>query len=192
MPQWRDVYKNFIDLGVDIVIGHHSHSVQGWELYKDGYIFYSLGDFYFDLYDQKTKYHNKGIIVCVDINKNNKFKINVYSVYVRNNLVKIEGVDAQKNTLSSLNMVLNNNEEYESRLRMVLKELWDKRYRDFICSSVNGWLPGVSLFNSLYSLLTKFKGRFTINQKYLLYHLFMVESHRFCIENIMQLMIKEE
>ncbi len=45
MPEWMDAYRNFIDFGVDVVIGHHPHVVQGWERYGDGLIFYSLGNF---------------------------------------------------------------------------------------------------------------------------------------------------
>ncbi|NLB90996.1 MAG: CapA family protein, partial [Clostridiales bacterium] len=33
-----------IDQGVDIVIGHHPHVVQGVEQYNNGYVFYSLGN----------------------------------------------------------------------------------------------------------------------------------------------------
>ena len=36
-----------IDLGVDIVWGHHPHVLQRMETYKDGIIFYSLGNFSF-------------------------------------------------------------------------------------------------------------------------------------------------
>lgn len=39
-----------IDLGVDVIIGHHPHVVQDIEIYKDGLIFYSLGNFIFDQY----------------------------------------------------------------------------------------------------------------------------------------------
>jgi len=37
-----------IDNGGDIVIGHHPHVLQGIEAYKNGLIFYSLGNFVFD------------------------------------------------------------------------------------------------------------------------------------------------
>ena len=37
-----------IDAGADIVIGSHPHVLQGIEKYKDGLIFYSLGNFVFD------------------------------------------------------------------------------------------------------------------------------------------------
>jgi len=37
----------FIDAGADMVIGHHPHTLQGVELYKGKYIFYSIGNFAF-------------------------------------------------------------------------------------------------------------------------------------------------
>ncbi|MCS7299765.1 MAG: CapA family protein [Spirochaetia bacterium] len=40
--------KLCIDLGADIVIGHHPHVIQNYEVYRDKYIFYSLGNFVFD------------------------------------------------------------------------------------------------------------------------------------------------
>ena len=43
-------YKTFIHLGVDAVIGMHPHVPQGWELIDGKPIFYSLGNFYFDMH----------------------------------------------------------------------------------------------------------------------------------------------
>ncbi len=37
-----------IDYGADVIVGSHPHRVQGVEQYKDGWIFYSLGNFVFD------------------------------------------------------------------------------------------------------------------------------------------------
>jgi len=37
-----------IDSGASLVLGHHPHVIQPVEKYKDGYIFYSLGNFVFD------------------------------------------------------------------------------------------------------------------------------------------------
>lgn len=44
-PQLRDFYRSLIDAGATIIHGHHAHVPQGWESYKDGYIFYGLGNF---------------------------------------------------------------------------------------------------------------------------------------------------
>lgn len=42
--------RAFVDSGADVVIGHHPHVVQNFEVYNGGVIFYSLGNFVFDQY----------------------------------------------------------------------------------------------------------------------------------------------
>lgn len=41
---------SLVDSGFNLVVGHHPHVVQNIEKYKDGIIFYSLGNFIFDQY----------------------------------------------------------------------------------------------------------------------------------------------
>lgn len=47
-PQQRELAQRLIDAGVDVLIGHHPHVVQGVERYKNGLIAYSLGNFLFN------------------------------------------------------------------------------------------------------------------------------------------------
>ena len=42
------------DAGADVVVGAHPHVVQGIEMYNGKPIFYSLGDFIFDLQRENT------------------------------------------------------------------------------------------------------------------------------------------
>ncbi|MBI4235559.1 CapA family protein [Candidatus Peregrinibacteria bacterium] len=42
--------RAFVDAGADLVIGHHPHVVQSFEIYNGKPIFYSLGNFVFDQY----------------------------------------------------------------------------------------------------------------------------------------------
>ena len=44
-----------IDAGAALVLGHHPHILQGVERYKDGLIFYSLGNFAFGSYSQRAR-----------------------------------------------------------------------------------------------------------------------------------------
>ena len=46
-PAHRQLAFELIDMGVEAIIGHHPHIVQGYEIYKSKPIFYSLGNFYF-------------------------------------------------------------------------------------------------------------------------------------------------
>lgn len=41
-------FRHLIDLGADIVVGTAAHQPQTFELYKDGYIYYGLGNLFFD------------------------------------------------------------------------------------------------------------------------------------------------
>ncbi len=40
--------RSLIDAGADVIIGHHAHRIQPVERYKNGVIFYNLGNFMFD------------------------------------------------------------------------------------------------------------------------------------------------
>ena len=46
-PYQRTAAHKAIEAGADVIIGHHPHILQGIERYKDGIIFYSLGNFTF-------------------------------------------------------------------------------------------------------------------------------------------------
>lgn len=48
MPTHRELAKKLIDNGADIILGCHSHCLQGFEKYKNKYIFYGLGNSAFD------------------------------------------------------------------------------------------------------------------------------------------------
>lgn len=45
-PMYRKFSMALIDEGANVVVGSHSHCIQGGEKYKNGYIVYSLGNFY--------------------------------------------------------------------------------------------------------------------------------------------------
>lgn len=47
LPQFRDLYRRFCDLGADCVIASHPHIAQGIETYQKSIIAYSLGNLYF-------------------------------------------------------------------------------------------------------------------------------------------------
>lgn len=46
-PWQRKDAKSFVNAGADIIIGHHSHVLQGFEKFGDSLVFYSLGNFSF-------------------------------------------------------------------------------------------------------------------------------------------------
>lgn len=55
--------REFVDAGADVVIGHHPHVVQGFEIYNDRPIFWSLGNFIFDQYWSTATQEELGILL---------------------------------------------------------------------------------------------------------------------------------
>ena len=88
-----DECRKLIDKGFESVVCSHPHNVQPYEIYKNKYIFYSIGNFYFssfrkEFHDKQIKYKPKhfcdlgyGIlftknnvrIIGIDYNSNNEF-----------------------------------------------------------------------------------------------------------------------
>lgn len=61
----RDRYIKYLELGADVVVGHHPHVPENYELFDNGKaIFYSLGNFIFDTdYQRAHKYTEVGILL---------------------------------------------------------------------------------------------------------------------------------
>ena len=64
-PYTRDRYLKFLEMGADVVVGHHPHVPENYELFDDGKaIFYSLGNFIFDTnYQREHLYTDVGILL---------------------------------------------------------------------------------------------------------------------------------
>jgi poly-gamma-glutamate synthesis protein (capsule biosynthesis protein) len=64
-PYTRDRYLKFLELGADVVVGHHPHVPESYELFDDGKaIFYSLGNFIFDTnYQRVHLYTDIGVLL---------------------------------------------------------------------------------------------------------------------------------
>ena len=64
-PYSRDRYLKFLELGADVVVGHHPHVPENYELFDNGKaIFYSLGNFIFDTnYQRVHLYTDLGVLL---------------------------------------------------------------------------------------------------------------------------------
>ena len=64
-PYTRDRYLKYLELGADVVVAHHPHVPENYELFDDGKaIFYSLGNFIFDTdYRRAHLYTDQGVLL---------------------------------------------------------------------------------------------------------------------------------
>jgi poly-gamma-glutamate capsule biosynthesis protein CapA/YwtB (metallophosphatase superfamily) len=74
----KGLARMLIDNGADLIIGHHSHTLQPFEKYKGKYIFYSLGNFCFSDINFEGKIRNmssirerESVLVRADFHKDN-------------------------------------------------------------------------------------------------------------------------
>lgn len=82
-----------IDNGAKIIVGHHPHVAQDTEVYKDGYIMYSLGNF---IFDQKFSTETmKGLLVQIRLNKSGSMSV-IKNTTHQNKFFQIEKVIKSK------------------------------------------------------------------------------------------------
>ena len=64
-PYTRDRYLKYLEMGADVVVSHHPHVPEGYEIFENGkMIFYSLGNFIFDTdYQRVHKYTDTGVVL---------------------------------------------------------------------------------------------------------------------------------
>lgn len=69
LPRIRNKFLRILNMGADIIVGHHPHVVQNYEAFPDGkIIFYSLGNFIFDTdYQRLQKNTDVGILLRLNI-----------------------------------------------------------------------------------------------------------------------------
>lgn len=73
MPYTRERYIKFLKMGADVVVGHHPHVPENYEIFDNGkMIFYSLGNFIFDTDYQRAHLHTDiGILLKLNFTNEN-------------------------------------------------------------------------------------------------------------------------
>lgn len=112
MPYTKKLLYKILDFGVDIIVAHHPHVVEGYEKVGKKMIFYSLGNFIFDTdFQRAQKYTDEGVLLSI------KFSKNDYSF--ENKCLKID----RKNEKIVLSDVNNNFKEID---KTNYSKLWRK------------------------------------------------------------------
>lgn len=128
-PYIRQRYKLWIEYGADLIIGSHPHVVQGYEVYKNKFIFYSLGNFAF-FSDSFRQYPDSqwSIAVSVDI-KNCSVKVFTLSAG-EEGIIDFVCKEEISRRFRYLCGILNS-PQYEDLYRKVASELYSGRYSRF-------------------------------------------------------------
>lgn len=122
----KKIAKELSDMGVNLIIGNHAHSIQPVEMIGDTLVFYALGNF---IAAQDTIDRQTGVIVTLNINKDDDKKITfsnikanlIYTYFKGSSNFKVYPYTNLDNTL------LNNYQSYYNKYKSVLT-----RYTDII------------------------------------------------------------
>ena len=78
-PRMQKQYRFYADAGADLIVGHHTHCISGFEEYNGVPIYYSLGNF---LFTSNSSYEDwyKGAILEVEIKKNRSVIVNLHPI----------------------------------------------------------------------------------------------------------------
>lgn len=206
-PKRQDFYRSLIDLGVDIVYGHHAHVPQSWEKYKKGIIFYGLGNFCVDL-DKWNSVANTSwsLTPIVKFDKENlEVEEKISEIEMIHDQIHVKEVKSDK-TNKYYKYLKNANRPLKDR--NLLNGIWQESSLNNFKKDYSKWLgleisrkyifytiiKNIILLISTFLPETKIKERLrkNINQKLLLiYHLFSCQTHNESIETALGLLSGE-
>lgn len=129
-PQMKERFRFMVDAGADAVIGHHTHVISGFEIYKGKPIFYSLGNFFFDWDNRRNDPWNIGLFLSISFEKNKEptFTFELFRQCDREvGVYLIEGAEKESllDELKDLNKVIQNDEKLEDHFNEYVAHLSD-------------------------------------------------------------------
>lgn len=143
-PRMQKQYRFYAEQGADIVIGHHTHCISGYEYHNGVPIYYSLGNF---LFTNQSTYEDWyiGLVLQVEI-KSGQVSTQLHPVIQEKGSFKLSLLK-----LSEKQKILNRISKYNSFLTdpMKLKYEWDKFIESQYQSYLEYWSP-LSFINNRY------------------------------------------
>lgn len=73
-PRMQKQYRFYAEEGANIVVGHHTHCVSGYEVHNGAPIFYSLGNLFFPWKNKPLEWH-EGMLLKLQITTDNKIDL---------------------------------------------------------------------------------------------------------------------
>lgn len=183
LPEWRSIYKEFIHLGADVVIGHHPHILQGKESYLGKSIFYSLGNFFMDaMVDSKQT----GGVLQLEI-KDDLLTESLSLICEENGKIGLSDPETSAIELKKLSSFCGNESTYIVEMEDICLKHWREIYEPYYSSSMSGIGTKLTL-RGLKKLIFRFIRLLTSpksvkeHSELLLLHNIKIESHRWVAE----------
>lgn len=187
LPEWREVYYGLIEAGADAVIAHHPHVPQGWEIYKNKPIFYSLGNFAFDKGDGAI--FPESYCVLLDFNvPENEVTYEIIPTIFRNGKIDYnDDINFFQHLQYCCDLLKDNSKYIDTVNRKCLEdyELYKKYYAKVTCHYIGGLKEHLKGFIKRWFLNISF-------QNIWLYHNISIETHLYICKRALRIKLKQE
>ena len=180
LPQYRSLYKSWVDFGADAVIASHPHVPQGWEEYNGKPIFYSLGNFCFEKTEVKTPRHwNESLAVTMN-SSSDGIAYDVANVSYNPSTAMIDIETGNEKHIELLNRVLRDRELYDDAILDGMKS-FAPTY-DWMLSA--GGYSRIGFTKSYLKALARFVLRRKVGSIHHL-NMYRCETHRWVMEYLL-------
>ena len=179
LPEWRILYRKWIDWGADAVVASHPHVPQGYEIYQGKLICYSLGNFCFQTNNIKHNHWLESLCCVINVEKNGKSNFAIHPIYynAKNNYIDFNhSIDFTKH-LIWLNESLKDEETYMNYVNKFVVDLYGHYGGLF---TRGGWLASIFSKEFLKGIIEGFKNEH-------IYNCINCESHRCTLMRAMRL-----
>ena len=185
LPEWRDRYRSFIDLGCDGVIASHPHIVQGWEIYKGKPILYSLGNFYFPKQGQISSHWHRSICASIKISEDGDISFQITPLHFRQGSIEVDTSNDFQQYLAQTNNILNNPERYMTFMNKSSVDALEIFYAMFL----NGGMARCYSIKKIIRIIWHYirNNNTPRHNSAWFYNAFRCESHRWFFERGMRL-----
>lgn len=174
-PRMQKQYRFYAEQGADIVVGHHTHCINGHEVWNGVPIYYSLGNFLFT-HDSSQPDWYKGLVLEIEFNNGKLFPC-LYPVKQSNGsfelslLTDIEKAEIEKRVHKYSTVIAD---------KILLNKEWDDYIVAMSKSYLNHWSPLAFVKNRyLSAILRRLPIKLTNKKGLALYlNLMRCEAHR--------------
>ena len=123
-PRMVEQYRFYAEHGASIIVGHHSHYISGYEIFKEVPIFYGLGNFLFDSTTELTGWY-EGLLLNLQIDLQKKITWKLYPYAQCKGKQKVELLEAGEkikieNEIEYINSVIANPEKLKEKFNMLI------------------------------------------------------------------------
>ena len=178
LPEWRARYRQFIDAGATVVVCHHPHVMQGFERYRSGVIFYSLGNAAWEPVDEFES--RRSLLAAVTLDNRALTDVLVQPVEYRGGALHRDDSDETRAYLAALNRVLADDAAYALAVKRNCRAFFEEvALPDFF--TITGALPG-GRWQQLKNAVKLLCRKRAVNEP-LLKHMLDNESYRYAVSN---------